>query len=210
MHRTRLSTAVAALVAVTVLAGCSSGASVTLKSSPAATTAPASATDEASPNTGASTPPPLTQTFASTIHGISISYPTGWLTAAATKSWTGGFPTFQDPVADHLYDGSLMDHLFVGLASQPLAAKPGDRWAADIVEANDCGPTEPIAIDGAPGMISADCLAALVSVEDRGYLVMLYRSADDPGLEALYDRTWFEQLLATVDLRPEDAVDTTP
>ena len=64
-------------------------------------------------------------------------------------------------------------------------------------------------IDDAPGVI-VDCAArpihALTWVGDRGYFVLLYRSADEPWLDGVYDRTWFEQVLGTVKLQPEDAV----
>src|SRR4029453_606754 len=35
-----------------------------------------------------SAPPPLGGTFTSSVHGISMSYPTGWVTAPATGPWT--------------------------------------------------------------------------------------------------------------------------
>ncbi len=43
--------------------------------------------------------------------------------------------------------------------------------------------------------------AALVTVDDRGYLIWLYGS-DDVG--------WFRDIVATVKLRPEDATDRCP
>ena len=35
-------------------------------------------------------PPPLTETFTSPLHGISVSYPEGWTARAATEPWTDG------------------------------------------------------------------------------------------------------------------------
>jgi hypothetical protein len=176
--------------------------SPSLSPSPSATTAP-------------SLPPPLTETFTSSVHGISIAYPAGWGTSPATAPWTTtDWPLFRDPAGDYVYDESLTDHLFILLASQPLAGETGD-WAADILAQEDCGETEPVTIDGASGLIG-DCGAAAVRVgdrnyeNDRGYLVALHRSADRPWIRDLYDRAWFERLLATVDLRPEDAVDAAP
>jgi hypothetical protein len=54
------------------------------------------------------------------------------------------------------------------------------------------------------------CDAAAVAVDGRGYLIGLYLSPDEPWLGDLYDRAWFEQVLATIDLRPEDAIDPSP
>ena len=41
----------------------------------------------------------------------------------------------------------------------------------------------------------------------RGYWIQLFTSDDNPGAVAAYNRTWFEEVLATVQLHPEDAVD---
>ena len=38
----------------------------------------------------AASTPPLTQTFTSQMHGISVSYPEGWTARAATEPWTDG------------------------------------------------------------------------------------------------------------------------
>ena len=45
------------------------------------------ASPEPSPSPPASAPP-LTQSFTSTQHGISVSYPEGWTAQAATEPWT--------------------------------------------------------------------------------------------------------------------------
>ena len=54
---------------------------------------------------------------------------------AATEPWTTAWPNFEDPTGDFMYDGPLTDHLFILLASQPLAGKTGDQWAADTLAA---------------------------------------------------------------------------
>ena len=53
--------------------------------------------------------PPLTQSFTSPLHGISLSYPEGWTARAATEPWTDGPNSHSsyDPQADHLYDPTL-------------------------------------------------------------------------------------------------------
>ena len=161
--------------------------------------------------TVAPTAPPLTGSFTSSIHGISLSYPAGWSTKPATEPWTTeGRPDFPDPNVDVIHDPVEVDSLFVGVASQPLAGKTDDQWAADLLAGEDCGPTEPVTIDGAAGLLG-ECLFATVTIDGRGYFVWLYTPTTNEGLLfAPYDRAWFEQLLATVDLRPEDAIDAVP
>ncbi len=68
-------------------------------------------------------------------------------------------------------------------------------------------PIEPITIDGTQGQ---QCAAGAVAVSagDRGYVIVLYTSGDDPAAVAGYDEAYFNDILATVQLQPEDAVDT--
>ena len=179
----------------------------------AATATPTLAPTTAPTPTPAPSPtaPPLTGSFTSSIHGISLSYPAGWSTRSATEPWTTvGKPYFTDPSLDVLYDPAPDANLFVGVASQPLAGKTGDQWTADFL--GDCPPTEPVTIDGAAGHMSdLPCIIATVTSGGRGYFVWLYTPDSNEGFVfAPYDRAWFEQLLATVDLRPEDAVDAAP
>jgi hypothetical protein len=72
-----------------------------------------------------------------------------------------------------------------------------------------CTATEPITVDGATGLtglIGADeCNVAVVTTAGRGYWIQLYTG--DELAVAAYDRAWFEELLATVQLHPEDAAD---
>jgi hypothetical protein len=153
--------------------------------------------------------PPLTQSFTSTLHGISISYPEGWTAQAATEPWTGAQPNFGEPPADTLYDPVLTDHLFLSVASQPIGDSTPDEWVAQHLY--ECAESEPIAVDGAAGLIGAgDCNVVAVTTDGRGYLIVLYTSGDEAWLSYTYNRAWFEQVLATVQLHPEDAVDTLP
>ena len=76
--------------------------------------------------------------------------------------------------------------------------------------ANGCSPAEPIEIDGAAGRIGPEECGedvAAVTIGGRGYEIHLLTSDDDPAAVAPYDRAWFEEVLATVQLHPEDAVD---
>jgi hypothetical protein len=160
-----------------------------------------------------STAPALTETFTSERHGYSISYPTGWTTFAATESWTGALPNFMDPFGDDMYDPVLQDHLFLAVASQPLAGKTGAQWVDGLLNglssAGECGPPiEPVTIDGSQGRLCG--AIAATSAGDRGYVISLYTSGDDPAAVAGFDDAYFRQILATMQLKPEDAVDGSP
>lgn len=156
-----------------------------------------------------STGPALTETFISDIHGIAVSYPDGWAITAATEPWTtSGPPTFADPAGDFVYDPARGHaHLFLALASQPLSGRSPDEWTSDLVALLECGPTEPVVVDGAEGVIATDCHMALISTGGRGYAILLYVSGDDPALGDIFDRRWFEGVLATVRLDPADATE---
>jgi hypothetical protein len=167
-----------------------------------------SATESSAP----ASPPPLTQTFTSTVHGISLSYPEGWTARAATEPWTDGefsSPSFIDPHRDVLQDPVLTDHLYLWIASQPIGDSTPEDWVAAHLAGEACTTTKPIAVGGATGLIGGEgCDVAAVATAGRGYLVALLASDDDPFAVAPYDRAWFEEVLATVQLHPEDAVDS--
>jgi hypothetical protein len=171
---------------------------------------PASVAPSEAPS--AISPPPLTQRYTSEVHGISLSYPRGWEARQAFEPLSNrpGVPQFHDPGYDVLYDPVLEDHLFLWIASQPV----GDSTPEDWVDGNmaECTTTEPVAVDVATGLIGGgDCgIMVAVTTDGRGYSINLAASQDDPDLVAPYDRAWFEEILATVDLRPERAVDVAP
>jgi hypothetical protein len=179
--------------------------------SPSPTPAP-TATTEPSPSPIAA--PPLTQTFTSQMHGISVSYPEGWIARAATEPWTDrpGVPQFLHPGFDVLHDPVQAETLFLDITSQPIGDSTPEEWVAANMAGWGCSTTEPIAVDGATGLIGADCRFAFVTTAGRGYGIQLYASGDDFSQDpsAPYDRAWFEEVLATVQLQPEDAVDVAP
>ena len=195
----------------------SGGPGVGAVQSPAPTPAP-TATPSPTPSPTATPSPtpvptaaPLSGTFTSPGGGISIAHPEGWRTQPATEPWVTGWPNFKEPFGDFLFDPVLQDHLFIALASQPLGDTPGNQWVADIVPSEEeCGATEKVTIDGASGLVGADCNIAVVAVDGRGYAVMLYTSADEGWLDEAYDRAWFEQLLTTIELRPGDVASASP
>jgi hypothetical protein len=174
-----------------------------------ASSAEPTATREATavPTSSPASAPPLTQSFTSTLHGISVSYPEGWTAQAATEPWTDQtFPlSFLVSQADFLYDASLTDQLFLTIASQPIGDSTPEDWAAEQMASGEgCTATEPIAVDGATALIGADgCNVAVVTTAGRGYWIQLYTSGDELSV---YDREWFEEVLATMQLHPEDAV----
>jgi hypothetical protein len=181
-------------------------------SMPPATATPSEAPASAAPSP--LSPPPLTQTFTSPLHGISMSYPEGWIPQAATEPWTNStFPfDFHIPQADFLHNGSFNLNLVFG--SQPLGDSTPDDWVAEQMAGPEGCPatsTEPITVDGASGLIGAgDCNIVAVTTDGRGYVILAGISPDDPLNATTYDRAWFEEVLATVQLRPEDAVDVAP
>jgi hypothetical protein len=94
------------------------------------------------------------------------------------------------------------------VASKPLEAADPDQWPADQLAAAGCAIPLPLSVDGASGVIGADfsstdCSVAFVAAGGRGYQIRFYGSTGGPG----YDREWFDKVLATVQLAPEDAVD---
>ena len=156
----------------------------------------------ASPGPSVSPLPALTETFTSAMHGISVSYPSGWQLQPATEPWTSGLVQGASKFADVIYEKES-DSPFIAVASQPLAGKALDRWATDYLAQLNCVPTEPVTVDGATGVLS-DCSEgphALVSVQGRAYLIWVYR---------VDDLDWFREILATVQLHPEDAVGAAP
>lgn len=142
-----------------------------------------------------------------------MSYPEGWAARAATEPLTDrpGVPQFVIPGFDVLHDPILADHLFLYIASQPIGDSTPEDWVAALVAREGCTTTEPIAVDGATGLIGDnDCDTVAVTTTGRGYRISLFTSDDDPVVVAPYDRAWFEAVLATVQLQPEDAVDVAP
>lgn len=170
-------------------------------------------TATAEPSAAPASAPPLTQSFTSRLHGISLSHPEGWIEQAATEPWTDGPNSHSiiHPWDDFLFHPTLEDHLFFSIASQPIGDSMPEEWVADQMAAwadvQGCRAPEPVIVDGAMGQIGGEgCDLAVVTIDGRGYWISLRASKDDPPAVAAYDRVWFEGVLATVQLHPEDAV----
>jgi hypothetical protein len=154
---------------------------------------------------------PLTGSFTSTVFGASSSYPAGWKVQPATGLWTTGIPwNCEEPCDfDRIYEKETDSPLF-HLASQPLAGKSGAAWSAAILADSGweatCPPiTEPVSIDGTSGTLATICgetlFVAVTSSGGRGYAFVLYR---------VDDINQFKDILATIRLQPDDAVDEMP
>lgn len=209
----RLAIAAAAVVVAAVVGLSVFGQGTTPGPGSGGPTPSASPSPPASPSPSPSaSPPALTKTYTSAFHGISVAHPGDWVVRPATEQWTSGIPFKGSEFADVIHD-RLDDNIFLGMASQALAGRSGDRWADDVSKhpqwGEDCAQTlqttDPVTIGGAPGRIVVNCpdgvLTAYAWTADRGYLIVLY---------PIQDRSWFKQILATIQLHPEDAVRASP
>src|SRR5262245_13906000 len=145
---------VAAAAAVVVALGAIGLWQVLSPAQPRPTSSPApSATLAPTPTAGPTAAAPVT-IHNSKRQALSLLAPKGWTTRAATEPWMSTEPPgFEASTADILYDGALEDHLFIAVASQPLAGAAGRAWADTIDRA--CAPSEPIVVDGAEGRLNA-------------------------------------------------------
>jgi hypothetical protein len=169
-----------------------------------------SASASPSPSPAASVPPALTETFTSERYGFSMSYPTGWVARPATEPWTTGIVDFASATGDVIYDPVRAEgQLWIAIASQPLGNADPQAWLTGTLAFDDgCPTSEPITIDAVTSAIGTDgCTRAALATSGRGYFFWLYTGNDDPSLADVYDRAWFEGVLATVQLQPENAVD---
>ena len=157
-------------------------------------------------------PPPLSESFTSTVNGLSISYPQGWIASPATEPWTAtSDPNYGSAARDQMHDPVVEDHLFLSMASQPLGDTTSDTWMAAVLAEPEegCGtPVEPITIDGAQGQM-CDGLAT-VTAGGRGYFVRVYTSSDESWIDRNFDRAWFKTVLETMRLDPANATGASP
>lgn len=178
---------------------------------PSATVAPTPTPSPTPTATPDPTAPPLTGQFTSPSHGYTISYPATWTTRPASEPWTTEFVDYFDQQGDLL----LSEAAFLSLASQPLAGRTPAEWEGDVWQiliddepatAGCSAEAEPITIDGAAGVFA--CNLALVTSGGRGYWIMLFTMGEESWVDDVYDREWFDSVLATMKLYPEDAVDS--
>jgi hypothetical protein len=165
-------------------------------------------------------PPPFTERFDSPLHGLSIGYPSGWQTRAATEPWGHHAVAFGAPDVDVIFDPTLRDDLYFAVVSEPLGGMSVSDWV-NIFPFQSVGIcTGPGGFGGGSGTLDganawfqscdephgASGHVVAVATATRGYIIYLH-VGDERRLQAAYDADWFEAALETVDLRPEDALD---
>ena len=164
-------------------------------------------------------PPPLTQTFTSPMHGISVSYPEGWTARAATEPWTDRLELALAVHRCRLHRRAAPTRPTTTTCScaspRSRSANPRprtgsrSRWRATI----DARPPSRSPSTAPPDSSAATTchLGGRHNRRPRLLASSLCTSRRRPRPPSLpYDRAWFEEVLATVQLQPEDAVDAAP
>ncbi|MEX2405759.1 MAG: hypothetical protein WD834_00330 [Actinomycetota bacterium] len=155
----------------------------------------------------------------SSLHGYSIGVPSDWILQPAIIPWRWGERPFEDGRGDAWFSPPSTS---LNIASQPIPADvTADEWLARgelrrWVEPGVCEvrSTEPIEVDGVIGTLTQNCLAdatwwkgndalevALIT-GGRGYTIWFMSRGDIDERRQL-----FEEILATIDLGPEDAAE---
>jgi hypothetical protein len=184
-----------------VLAACSGSTAPTSAATSAAvnpTVAPTSTSGPPPSTVPEATHPPLTRSFTSAVHGFSVSYPEGWTPRAATESWPENEIVMQESAFGDVIEDLNADNLFLAMASRPIDDDAFGTFASSYLDVEECGPGDATTVAGADGVIGSACPLAIVHEGGRAYLFWLY--GDD-------DIAWFKEILATVKLEPEAAVD---
>jgi hypothetical protein len=180
--------------------------------------------DEPSPPSVTQPPSPFTETFDSPLNRLSIGYPSGWRTRAATERWGHGEVAFDAPDADVIFDPTLQEDLYLAVASEALGSPSGPEWEwvsdmmVDLPSVGICmgpggagGGSDTLyghyawfqACDEPHGALGH---VAIFRTDTRGYIIYLH-VADERLLQPTYDGDWLEAALETIDL-PRDALDT--
>jgi hypothetical protein len=178
----------------------------------------------ASPSPVTQPPSPLSERFDSPLNGLSIGYPSGWRTRAATEPWGHGKVAFDAPDVDVIFDPMLREDLYLALVSEPLGGTSATEWvtahwtrlrSVGICKGSGGGGGGDDTFDGNYAWFqycdehhgAARGNVLIVATATRGYIIYLHVPVER-RLQATYDTHWFERvLLKTVDLRPEDALD---
>jgi hypothetical protein len=174
-------------------------------------------------------PSPFSVRFDSPLHGLSIGYPSGWQTRAATEPWGHDTVAFDAPDVDVIFDPTFREDLYLALVSEPLGGQP-EGWITDVyTDYSSLG----ICNDGGGGGGGDDWLdgnhgwfevcdndsVAIIQTATRGYIIYLHVGDGVPATYPVpdFEGSAFEEtpkvggptgLLETLDLRSEAAVDT--
>jgi hypothetical protein len=149
----------------------------------------------ASPSPVTQPPPSFTETFDSPLHGLSIGYPSGWQTRAASEPWSHGEVTFDAPEVDVIFDPTLRNDLYLAMVSEPL--DPGEsetEWVSDVwpnlPSVGICrlgGPGGDDTLQGNYGFFLAcdephgASSVWIVDTATRGYIIYLYVGDEVPA-----------------------------
>jgi hypothetical protein len=170
-------------------------------------------------------PTPFTDRFDSPLNGLSIGYPSGWRTRAATAPW-GGTIAFDAPDVDVIYDPRFRGDLYLAVVSEPIDNKSPEDWVNETLRAmvqsslgicqGGGGGGRGQGFQGNPSWFQygeephgALCHLVIFATATRGYIIYLH-VADERHLQTTYKSHWFwgrDGLLRTVEL-PEGAPDS--
>ena len=177
--------------------------------------------------------PPFTERFDSPLHGLSIGYPSGWRTRAATEPWGRGELAFGAPGVDVIFHPTLRDDLYFAVVSEPLDGQAGPDWLSQVDQRVErtlmC--KHGVGYSGHDGFLDGNygfsirCGTplgkdsfAIVATATRGYIIYLHVGDEVPAtypvpdfegdaFSGQSDGDGGDAALETVDLRPEDALD---
>jgi hypothetical protein len=162
----------------------------------------------------------FTETFESPLNGLSIGYPSGWRTRAATEPW-GGKIAFDAPDVDVIFDPKLKEDLYLAVVSEPLGPTAAGAWILDHYDHE--GPNMGVCYSGGAGGIGngfqgnpawfQDCYEphgegghiVIFATATRGYVIYLHDLNKPQAPQKSYGH-WFHAILETVVLS-EDAFD---
>jgi hypothetical protein len=163
----------------------------------------------------------FTERFDSPLHGVSIGYPSGWRTRAATEPWGHGELAFGAPDVDVIFHPTLREDFYFAVVSEPLGGPSGrgrayvnapllpDSWGIckgpGGSGGNDTFQGHPAYFTDCDEPHGAGSHVVIVATATRGYIIYV-RVPDERRLQAT-NMEWLEAALETVDLRPEDALD---
>jgi hypothetical protein len=154
-----------------------------------------SSSPTASPSPVTQPSPAFTERFDSPLHGLSIGYPSGWRTRAATEPWGHDALTFEASDVDVIFDPTLRDGLYLAMVSEPLGGKSGTDWVNYVLV------NLPVGICRGPGFGGGDDTlqgnygwffhcdephgasshVAIVATATRGYIIYLYVGDEVPA-----------------------------
>jgi hypothetical protein len=174
----------------------------------------------------------VAERFDSPLNGLSIGYPSGWQTRAATQPWGHGEVAFGAPDVDVIFHPKLKDDLYFGVVSEPFGGTSGPDWVSDIMvnlpsvgickrAYGGAGGNDTLEgnfgwFEGCGTPLGSDSVG-IVATATRGYIIYLHVGEEPAAvaaadrivrlLPARYDGDWLWAALQTVGLRPEDAVE---